>query len=103
MNEPTPPVPNAALILDRTAIDRCLKRLAHEIIERNPDLARVALAGIPSRGVHLPQRLPPRAARAPPPPGRSAVQGVGLVCGVPSPRPRLPVLGGGGGGGGGAA
>ena len=57
MNEPTPPSPGAALILDGGAIDRCLKRIAHEIIERNPDLARVALAGIPSRGVHLAQRL----------------------------------------------
>ena len=57
MNDPTPPTPGAALLLDRAAIDRCLKRLAHEIIERNPDLATVALAGIPSRGVHLAQRL----------------------------------------------
>ena len=57
MNESTPPVPNATLILDRAAIERCLKRLAHEIIERNPDLATVALAGIPSRGVHMAQRL----------------------------------------------
>ena len=57
MNDPTPPTPGAALLLDRAAIDRCLKRLAHEIIERNPDLAQVALAGIPSRGVHIAQRL----------------------------------------------
>ena len=57
MNDPTPPTPGAALLLDRAAIDRCLKRLAHEIIERNPDLAQVALAGIPSRGVHMAQRL----------------------------------------------
>ena len=57
MTESTPPPPHAALLLDRAAINRCLKRLAHEIIERNPDLAHVALAGIPSRGVHLAQRL----------------------------------------------
>ena len=57
MNDPTPPTPGAALLLDCAAIDRCLKRLAHEIIERNPDLAQLALAGIPSRGVHIAQRL----------------------------------------------
>ena len=34
-----PPPPGATLVLDSAAIDRCLKRLAHEIIERNPDLA----------------------------------------------------------------
>ncbi|MEO8350157.1 MAG: bifunctional pyr operon transcriptional regulator/uracil phosphoribosyltransferase PyrR [Chthoniobacteraceae bacterium] len=54
---PAPPTPDAALILDRAAIDRCLRRIAHEIIERNTDLAQIALAGIPSRGVHLAGRL----------------------------------------------
>src|SRR3954451_8875077 len=54
----TPPVPGAALVLDRAAIERCLRRIAHEIIERNPDdLTKVALIGIPSRGVHIAQRL----------------------------------------------
>lgn len=59
---PTPtstsqPPPDATLVLDSAAIDRCLKRLAHEIIERNPDLTKVALIGIPLRGVHIAQRL----------------------------------------------
>jgi pyrimidine operon attenuation protein/uracil phosphoribosyltransferase len=54
---PTPPTPGAALILDRAAIERCLKRIAHEIIERNPDLTKVALIGIPSRGVEISKRL----------------------------------------------
>jgi pyrimidine operon attenuation protein/uracil phosphoribosyltransferase len=54
---PTPPAPGAALILDAAAIDRCLKRLAHEIIERNPDLSKIALIGIPLRGIHIAQRL----------------------------------------------
>ena len=44
-------------MLDAPAIERCLRRLAHEIIERNPDLAKLSLAGIPSRGVHIAERL----------------------------------------------
>jgi pyrimidine operon attenuation protein/uracil phosphoribosyltransferase len=51
------PVPGATLVLDAPAIERCLRRLAHEIIERNPVLAKLSLAGIPSRGVHIAQRL----------------------------------------------
>jgi len=51
------PAPGAALILDSAALERCLRRLAHEIIERNADLSKVVLAGIPSRGVHIAQRL----------------------------------------------
>ena len=55
---PTPAVPpGATLILDAPAIERALKRIAHEIIERNPDLAGVALVGIPSRGVEIARRL----------------------------------------------
>lgn len=54
---PTPPAPGATLILDRAAIERALKRIAHEIIERNPELGRVALIGIPSRGVEMAKRL----------------------------------------------
>jgi pyrimidine operon attenuation protein/uracil phosphoribosyltransferase len=34
-----------------------LSRIAHEIVERNPDLATVALVGIHTRGVPLAQRL----------------------------------------------
>jgi len=62
--KPSPPTERAAvvpadatLILDAGAIDRALKRVAHEIIERNPDLSRVALAGIPSRGIEIARRL----------------------------------------------
>lgn len=51
------PAPGAVLILDSAAIDRALKRIAHEIVERNPDLSRVALIGIPSRGIELARRL----------------------------------------------
>ena len=56
-NPPGAPASGAALILDAAAIERCLRRLAHEIIERNSDLTKVVLAGIPSRGVHIAERL----------------------------------------------
>jgi pyrimidine operon attenuation protein/uracil phosphoribosyltransferase len=52
-----PPPPSAVLLLDGTAIDRSLRRIAHEIIERNPDLERLALVGIPSRGVEIARRI----------------------------------------------
>jgi pyrimidine operon attenuation protein / uracil phosphoribosyltransferase len=45
------------LLLDAEAIDRTLSRIAHEIIERNPDLDRVALVGIHTRGVPIAHRL----------------------------------------------
>jgi pyrimidine operon attenuation protein/uracil phosphoribosyltransferase len=43
--------------MDAEAIRRALQRIAHEIIERNPRLADVVLAGIPSRGVEIAQRI----------------------------------------------
>jgi pyrimidine operon attenuation protein/uracil phosphoribosyltransferase len=45
------------LLLDAEAIRRTLSRIAHEIIERNDDLERVALVGIHTRGVPLAYRL----------------------------------------------
>jgi pyrimidine operon attenuation protein / uracil phosphoribosyltransferase len=44
-------------ILDAESIRRALRRIAHEIVERNPDLRSVVLAGIPSRGVEIAGRL----------------------------------------------
>jgi pyrimidine operon attenuation protein/uracil phosphoribosyltransferase len=44
-------------IMDADGIRRALQRIAHEIIERNPQLAQVVLAGIPSRGVEIARRL----------------------------------------------
>lgn len=49
--------PADAPLLDAEAIRRALRRLAHEIIERNPELALVVLAGIPSRGVEIARRI----------------------------------------------
>ena len=45
------------VLLDSEAIERTLSRIAHEVIERNPELERVALIGIHTRGVPLAQRL----------------------------------------------
>ena len=44
-------------LLDAAALSRTLSRIAHEIIEANPDLDDVALVGIQTRGVPLAQRL----------------------------------------------
>ncbi len=45
------------VLLDGDAIERTLSRIAHEVIERNPDLTQVALVGIHTRGLPLAQRL----------------------------------------------
>jgi pyrimidine operon attenuation protein/uracil phosphoribosyltransferase len=45
------------LLLDADGIARTLSRIAHEVIERNPELDRVALVGIHTRGVPLAHRL----------------------------------------------
>ncbi len=45
------------VLLDAEALARTLHRIAHEIIERNPDLESVALVGIHTRGVPLARRL----------------------------------------------
>ena len=47
----------AVLIMDAEAIRGALRRIAHEIVERNPQLTHVVLAGIPSRGVEIAQRI----------------------------------------------
>ena len=48
---------NSILIMDGDAMTRALRRIAHEILEHNPDPAAFALIGIPSRGVELARRL----------------------------------------------
>jgi pyrimidine operon attenuation protein / uracil phosphoribosyltransferase len=48
---------SAREILDQDALGRTLARLAHELIERNDDVSRLALVGIHTRGVPLAQRL----------------------------------------------
>ena len=50
-------MPETTVILDATAIQRALTRIAHEIAERNENGAEVVLVGIPTGGVPLAQRL----------------------------------------------
>jgi pyrimidine operon attenuation protein / uracil phosphoribosyltransferase len=45
------------VLLDAAAIARTLSRIAHEVIERNPELDDVALVGIHTRGVPLAYRV----------------------------------------------
>src|SRR4051812_16055031 len=46
-----------SIVMDGAGIERVLKRIAHEIVEANPDLTKLILAGIPSRGNELAQRI----------------------------------------------
>uniref|UniRef100_A0A7C3MKQ3 Bifunctional protein PyrR n=1 Tax=Dictyoglomus thermophilum TaxID=14 RepID=A0A7C3MKQ3_DICTH len=46
-----------ARIMDKEAIQRALKRIAHEIVERNKGVDNVVLIGIRRRGVPLAKRL----------------------------------------------
>jgi pyrimidine operon attenuation protein / uracil phosphoribosyltransferase len=56
--KPTKQNSSAAVpVMDAEAMRRALRRVAHEIIERNPQLEKVVLAGIPSRGVEIARRI----------------------------------------------
>ena len=44
-------------IFDAEEMRRALRRIGHEIIERNRDLPALILAGIPARGVELARRI----------------------------------------------
>ncbi len=44
-------------IMDEAAIERALKRIAHEIVEQNKGLENIHLVGIRTRGVPIAQRL----------------------------------------------
>lgn len=46
-----------ATVLDEKSIRQSLRRIAHEIIERNEDMTNVVLVGIRNRGVPLAERL----------------------------------------------
>lgn len=45
------------VILDRDGIQRAVSRIAHEILERNRGIERLALVGIQRGGVHFAKRL----------------------------------------------
>jgi pyrimidine operon attenuation protein/uracil phosphoribosyltransferase len=57
MKQPKQNSSAAVPVMDAEAIRRALRRIAHEIIERNPQLEKVVLAGIPSRGVEIARRI----------------------------------------------
>ena len=46
-----------AQVMDATAMQRALRRIAHEILERNKGATSLVLIGIRTRGVPLAQRL----------------------------------------------
>jgi len=46
-----------ALIMDETALDRALKRIAHEIVEKNKGAENLKLIGIHRRGVPIAKRI----------------------------------------------
>ena len=46
--------------MDREGLRRTLRRMAHEIVERHPDMDGVVLVGVRSRGFPLAQRLSQR-------------------------------------------
>src|SRR5262245_9840580 len=65
MSEPRPPAraaaparePMARVVLDPAGLSRAVRRMAHEIVERNPDLGQVALVGIIAGGVPVARML----------------------------------------------
>ena len=54
---PRGPRVNAHVILNAQDIRRAVRRIAHEIIERNRDLRSIVLVGLHTRGVPLAERL----------------------------------------------
>jgi len=44
-------------VLEANDVERTLRRIAHEIVEKNPDMAEIALVGIHTRGAVLAARL----------------------------------------------
>ena len=46
-----------SVVLEKGEIDRSLKRIAHEIVERNHGSDNLILLGIPTRGVQLAHRI----------------------------------------------
>ncbi|MDD5199967.1 MAG: bifunctional pyr operon transcriptional regulator/uracil phosphoribosyltransferase PyrR [Terrimicrobiaceae bacterium] len=52
-----PSEPATVVAMDADAIRKAIRRIAHEIIEQNPDFDRLVLAGIPTRGVEVARRI----------------------------------------------
>jgi len=54
---PTRPTRKSVRVMDAEGVSRALTRIAHEILERNKNVERLALVGIRNRGVPLSNRL----------------------------------------------
>ncbi len=50
-------MPNPGILLNSSAINRALTRIAHEIAERNEESEKLVVIGIQRGGVHLAKRL----------------------------------------------
>ena len=50
-------MPPARVVLDEADMSRAVRRMAHEIIEKSRGIDQLVLLGIPTRGVHLAQRI----------------------------------------------
>ena len=48
---------NIKVVMDKDGIDRCLTRIAYEILEKNKGMENIVLVGIRTGGVYLAQRL----------------------------------------------
>jgi len=48
------------VLMDHDRLERTFARMAHEIVERHPDMSGVVLVGVRSRGVPIAQRLAQR-------------------------------------------
>src|SRR6185503_8663647 len=44
-------------LMDKERLARTLNRMAHEVLERHPDIGRTAVVGVRTRGVPLARRL----------------------------------------------
>jgi pyrimidine operon attenuation protein/uracil phosphoribosyltransferase len=52
-----PAAPTGRVVLDARDVSRALTRISHEILERNRGSSDLVLLGIPTRGVHLAERI----------------------------------------------
>ncbi len=63
MSSGPPKLREKAEVLDESALDRALTRIAHEILEKNGGAKDVTFVGLRTRGVTLAQRLAQKIAR----------------------------------------
>ena len=48
---------NPKIVMDKDGIDRCLTRIAYEILEKNKGMQNLVIVGIRTGGVYLAERL----------------------------------------------